>query len=147
MSLRPSILNKRLLNGCAGGFLGSSHGIPRLPLKSLSLLNRIKLTYPIRQIQTSKKMSSNQFSNTSVPGDKPADPYTAKNKDDEQSLSEKIEALSNFVSANKFGMMTTRASDGLLVSRCMALAAKVLISLDLCWDLSDSCTSIGSRWY
>lgn len=92
-------------------------------------------------------MSSNQFSNTSVPSDKPADPYTAKNKDDEQSLSEKIEALSNFVSANKFGMMTTRAPDGLLVSRCMALAAKVIISPDLSLDLSDSCTSIGSRWY
>lgn len=69
-------------------------------------------------------MSSGQFSNANT-GSKPADPYTAKNKDD-PTLSEKVEDLSNFISASKFGMMTTHTKDSnLLVSRCMALAAKV----------------------
>ncbi|OAL36416.1 hypothetical protein AYO20_04312 [Fonsecaea nubica] len=54
-----------------------------------------------------------------------ADPYTAKNKD-EPGLEEKINALNDFVRSSKFGMMTTRIADsGLLVSRCMALAAQV----------------------
>ena len=71
-------------------------------------------------------MSSGEFSNTNVSG-KEADPYTSKNKE-EPSLSEKVDALSNFVSACKFGMMTTRNNQsGQLVSRCMALAAKVRI--------------------
>jgi hypothetical protein len=69
-------------------------------------------------------MSSSNFSNANT-GSKPADPYTAKNKD-EPSLSEKVEDLSSFISACKFGMMTTHTKDSnLLVSRCMALAAKV----------------------
>jgi hypothetical protein len=69
-------------------------------------------------------MSSSIFSNTDT-GSKPADPYTAKNKD-EPSLSEKVEDLSKFISSAKFGMMTTHAKDSdLLVSRCMALAAQV----------------------
>ena len=64
------------------------------------------------------------FSNTNT-GSQPADPYKAKNKE-EPALSEKIQDLTNFISACKFGMMTTRAADsGQLVSRCMALAAKV----------------------
>jgi hypothetical protein len=71
-------------------------------------------------------MSSKGFSNTST-GDAPADPYKAKNKD-EPSLEEKIETLTAFVSSCKFGMMTTRSSDSkLLVSRCMAVAAKVYL--------------------
>ncbi|KIW93802.1 uncharacterized protein Z519_05117 [Cladophialophora bantiana CBS 173.52] len=53
-----------------------------------------------------------------------ADPYKAKNKD-EPGLEEKIAALNDFVKSCKFGMMTTRIADsGLLVSRCMALAAQ-----------------------
>jgi hypothetical protein len=69
-------------------------------------------------------MSSSNFSNANT-GSKPTDPYTAKNKD-EPSLSEKVEDLSSFISACKFGMMTTHTKDSnLLVSRCMALAAKV----------------------
>ena len=69
-------------------------------------------------------MSSKEFSNTST-GDAPADPYTAKNKD-EPALEEKIETVSAFVSSCKFGMMTTLNVDTkLLVSRCMAVAAKV----------------------
>jgi len=63
------------------------------------------------------------FSNTNT-GDKPADPYKARNIDD-VSLEEKVEGLSEFISACKFGMMVTRDSKtGALVSRCMALAAK-----------------------
>ncbi|TVY86043.1 Protein bli-3 [Lachnellula willkommii] len=64
------------------------------------------------------------FSNADT-GSKPADPYKAKNID-EATIQEKIEGLSEFISACKFGMMTTRhGSSGALVSRCMALAAKV----------------------
>jgi hypothetical protein len=65
------------------------------------------------------------FSNTDT-GSKPADPYTRDNKDTEASTQDKIEALDKFVNARKFGMMTTRdESSGQLVSRCMAVAAKV----------------------
>jgi len=70
------------------------------------------------------------FSNTDT-GDKPADPYKAKNID-EASLTEKVEDLSSFISSSKFGMMTTRiASSGLLTSRCMALAGKESGGIDL----------------
>lgn len=65
------------------------------------------------------------FSNTTVPGDKPADPDKATNLTDPD-LKEKIEDLVSFMESCKFGMMTTRIeSSGLLTSRCMALAAKV----------------------
>ena len=57
-------------------------------------------------------------------GDKTADPYTAKNIQD-PSLKEKVEDLVSFVDRAKFCMMTTKTEDGLLASRCMALAAKV----------------------
>lgn len=71
------------------------------------------------------KMSQKPFSNTEVPGDKPADPYTATNKS-EPELKEKVQDLVSFIESCKFGMMTTRiGSSGLLTSRCMALAAKV----------------------
>ncbi len=64
------------------------------------------------------------FSNTDT-GSTPADPYKAKNLDD-ASIKEKVEDLSEFISNCKFGMMTTRdGTTGRLVSRCMALAAKV----------------------
>lgn len=64
------------------------------------------------------------FSNTNT-GDKPADPYTQKNMDSPE-LSEKVNDLIAFVEKQKFCMMTTRIeSSGMLVSRCMALAAKV----------------------
>lgn len=68
--------------------------------------------------------SKMSFSNTDT-GDKHADPYKSKNKD-EPALKEKIEDLVHFVSNSKFGMMTTRIeSSGLLTSRCMAVAAQV----------------------
>lgn len=70
------------------------------------------------------------FSNADT-GNKPADPYTAKNKE-ETSVKEKVEDLSAFVDACKFGMMTTKdSSTGNLVSRCMAVAAKVCTSLSI----------------
>jgi general stress protein 26 len=51
--------------------------------------------------------------------------YKEKNKD-EPGLEQKIERLVSFVKTSKFGMMTTRIADsGLLVSRCMAVAAQV----------------------
>ncbi|KAK3670640.1 hypothetical protein LTR78_009475 [Recurvomyces mirabilis] len=62
------------------------------------------------------------FSNTDT-GSKTADPYTAKNKQ-EPSLKEKVEDLQAFVDKTKFCLMTTQTSDGLLASRCMAMAAK-----------------------
>ena len=65
------------------------------------------------------------FSNTDT-GNKHADPYKQKNKEDDIPLKQKIEDLVEFMDKCKFGMMTTRiAATVLLVSRCMALAAKV----------------------
>jgi general stress protein 26 len=65
------------------------------------------------------------FSNTST-GDKPADPYKEANKDDSPTVAERVEDLSKFMDSCKFSMMTTRDSaTNHLVSRCMALAAKV----------------------
>lgn len=65
------------------------------------------------------------YSNTSGAGDKPLDPYVAKNLD-EPTLKDKIGDLIGFVEKSKFCMMTTRiGTNGLLVSRCMALAGKV----------------------
>lgn len=81
----------------------------------------------LRRLSTKStvKMSQKAFSNTEVPADKPADPYTATNKT-EPELKEKVQDLINFIESCKFGMMTTRIeSSGLLTSRCMALAAKV----------------------
>ena len=70
-------------------------------------------------------MSQKAFSNTEVPGDKPADPYKATNLTDPD-LKEKVQDLVKFMEYCKFGMMTTRIeSSGLLTSRCMALAATV----------------------
>jgi len=72
------------------------------------------------------------YSNTDAPSNKSADPYKAKNLDTDASLKEKVEDLSEFIDACKFGMMTTRdGSSGMLVSRCMALAAKESGGIDL----------------
>lgn len=72
-----------------------------------------------------RNMSQKAFSNTEVPGDKPADPYKATNLTDPD-LKEKVQDLVKFMEYCKFGMMTTRIeSSGLLTSRCMALAATV----------------------
>lgn len=66
---------------------------------------------------------ASSFSNTDT-GIKNPDPYKEKNLD-HASIEDKVNGLSEFVSACKFGMMTTRETSGMLVSRCMALAAKV----------------------
>ena len=79
------------------------------------------------------KMSQKPFSNTDVPGDKPADPYKATNLT-EPDLKEKVQDLAKFMDSCKFGMMTTRIeSSGLLTSRCMALAAKVGFHVHTCY--------------
>lgn len=65
------------------------------------------------------------FSNADT-GSKPSDPYVEKNLEKNVELSDKVNDLIAFVDKTKVCMMTTRiASSGLLVSRCMALAAKV----------------------
>ena len=69
------------------------------------------------------------FSNTDT-GNKTADPYTAKNIQ-EPSLKEKVEDLVQFIDKAKFCMLTTKTSDGLLASRCMAVAAKEGNGVDL----------------
>ena len=56
--------------------------------------------------------------------DKAADPYKAK-QEEEPSLQEKHQDYARFVEKCKFCMMTTKSPDGVLASRCMALAAKV----------------------
>ena len=59
-------------------------------------------------------------------GDKPADPYKAKNTENEVPVKEKMEGLLAFIDKCRYAMMTTRdSSSGLLASRCMELAAKV----------------------
>jgi hypothetical protein len=72
------------------------------------------------------KMSSGAgFSNADT-GSKNPDPYKEKNKEEDLSLSTKISDLVTFIKGCKFGMMTTRDSkSGMLMSRCMALAAEV----------------------
>lgn len=63
---------------------------------------------------------------SNVPESKPADPYTAANKETGISLKQKVDDLRDFMTTCKFGMMTTRdAQSGHLMSRCMALAATV----------------------
>ncbi|KAK7729107.1 BLI-3 blue-light-inducible Bli-3 protein [Cytospora paraplurivora] len=71
------------------------------------------------------------FSNTDT-GNKPADPYKVANTETDIPLEQKVQDLSDFISAVKFGMLTTRdASNGKLVSRCMAVAAKESGGIDL----------------
>jgi hypothetical protein len=72
---------------------------------------------------------SSRTSNTDT-GNKPADPYKAKNMDD-PSLETKVKDLVAFVDKCKYCMMATHTpSSGLIVSRCMALAGKVLTQRD-----------------
>lgn len=54
----------------------------------------------------------------------PIDPYKAKNKDDDVPMEDKMKDLFNFIDQNQFCMMTTQTKEGLLASRCMALAGK-----------------------
>ncbi|PYH99723.1 blue light-inducible protein Bli-3 [Aspergillus ellipticus CBS 707.79] len=59
---------------------------------------------------------------------KPLDPYLAKSSEDPPTA-QKISDLKSFITATKYGMLTTLSSDDeLLASRCMALAGET--SLD-----------------
>jgi hypothetical protein len=69
-------------------------------------------------------MSTSGSISTST-GNHPVDPYKSQNFEDPP-LPQKIEDLTAFISQVKFGMLTTKQSDGdYLASRCMALAAQV----------------------
>lgn len=69
-------------------------------------------------------MSSDPTINTAT-GNHALDPYKTQNLEDPP-LPQKISELSAFITEVKFGMLTTKQSDGdFLTSRCMALAAKV----------------------
>ncbi|CAI7678971.1 unnamed protein product [Penicillium pancosmium] len=69
-------------------------------------------------------MSANATINTET-GSHSVDPYKTQNFEDPP-LIQKIEELSEFIEQVKFGMLTTKQSDGeFLTSRCMALAGKV----------------------
>ncbi|KAJ5872862.1 uncharacterized protein N7529_005215 [Penicillium soppii] len=75
-------------------------------------------------------MSADATTNTST-GNHPVDPYKSKNFEDPP-LPQKIEDLTTFISQVKFGMLTTKQSDGdYLASRCMALAAQENGGIDL----------------
>ncbi|KAI9727299.1 MAG: hypothetical protein M1828_006918 [Chrysothrix sp. TS-e1954] len=69
------------------------------------------------------------FSNTSD-APQPADPYKANNRE-EPGIKDKISDLIGFVEKCKFCMMTTQIANGMLASRCMALAAKEGHGIDL----------------
>jgi len=76
-------------------------------------------------------MSNSQTYSNADTGSKPADPYKETNLE-EVPLQTKVEDLVNFAEKSKFCMMTTRIEEsGLLVSRCMALAAKEGNGIDL----------------
>lgn len=58
-------------------------------------------------------------------GTHPVDPYKAQNAEDPP-LAQKVQDLVAFINQVKFGMLTTKQSEGdYLASRCMALAATV----------------------
>lgn len=73
-------------------------------------------------------MSAAGSINTST-GQHAVDPYKTQNFEDPP-LPQKIEDLAAFIAEVKFGMLTTKQSEGeYLASRCMALAAQVLLYL------------------
>lgn len=70
-------------------------------------------------------MSASNATVNTCSGNHPVDPYKTKNFEDPP-LPQKIEELSSFISQVKFGMLTTKQSEGeYLASRCMALAGQV----------------------
>ncbi|KAJ5291960.1 hypothetical protein N7478_001211 [Penicillium angulare] len=75
-------------------------------------------------------MSAAPSVNTST-GQHAVDPYKTQNFEDPP-LPQKIEELVEFISGVKFGMLTTKQSEGeYLASRCMALAAQENGGIDL----------------
>jgi len=113
-------------------FIQSSRSVPLLASKYSSVLTtfvrlesttRISPNRSFRNFQTSPAMSSG-YSNTNT-GSNPADPYVQKALEN-PSIREKIEDLVTFADKCKFCMMTTEmGKDGMMASRCMALAGKV----------------------
>ena len=121
----------------------SSMFVPLAPMRamgsrSLRTFTTATLTTAVRRTTTvrtnhtllhrrplSTTTPSMSFSNANT-GSQAADPYKQKNQEDPP-LKEKVEALTAFMDKCKFCMMTTRTADGALASRCMALAAKVLL--------------------
>lgn len=72
------------------------------------------------------------MSSTTGPSGQSVDPYKQANKEDDITLQQKIEDLTQFMDACKFGMMTTHdAETGKIVSRCMAIAGKESGGIDL----------------
>ncbi|CAG8000231.1 unnamed protein product [Penicillium nalgiovense] len=76
-------------------------------------------------------MSTTDANINTKTGNHPVDPYKTQNFEDPP-LPEKIEDLVEFISQVKFGMLTTKQSEGdYLASRCMALAATENGGIDL----------------
>lgn len=76
---------------------------------------------------------SNSISTTS--GNQAVDPYKSRNFEDVP-LQQKVDDLVKFASEIKYGMLTTKLSEGsdLLTSRCMALAGQVRMHMHItCW--------------
>ena len=124
----PGFLSKTTITPLSTSSSSSSLRIVSVLIQPSSRLipsnTTLQISHQIRQLSSTPKLKMS-FSNTTVPGDKPADPYKATNLTNPD-LKEKVQDLVSFMEACKFGMMTTRiGSSGLLTSRCMALAAKV----------------------
>ncbi|CAK3901774.1 probable blue-light-inducible Bli-3 [Lecanosticta acicola] len=64
------------------------------------------------------------------------DPYTQKNLE-EPSLKEKVEDLTQFIDRAKFSMLTTHSKEGVLASRCMAVAGKEGNGVDLIYHTNN----------
>lgn len=96
----------------------------------------------------STKMTSTHTGGACSTSHKHADPYKEKNLDLDTNLKEKVEGLVSFAEGLKFGLMTTRQNEsGMLVSRCMAVAARVLLyfsSKDTVQD-TDGFGTVGRR--
>ena len=76
-------------------------------------------------------MSTTGATINTTTGNHPVDPYKTQSLEDPP-LPQKIEELVKFISDVKFGMLTTKQSDGdYLASRCMALAATEHGGVDL----------------
>ncbi|KOS41209.1 hypothetical protein ACN38_g7925 [Penicillium nordicum] len=76
-------------------------------------------------------MSTTDATINTKTGSHPVDPYKTQNFEDPP-LPQKIEELVEFINIVKFGMLTTKQSEGdFLASRCMALAATENGGVDL----------------
>lgn len=127
-SSMASIVNRARLTQTLVPRLSSSSALPSasLPRPSLTQIFNSSIqahkTASKQIARTYRTTTANMsFSNTSVDN---ADPYKSKNLE-EPELKDKVEDLVAFIEKCKFCMMATRTKDGLIASRCMALAGKV----------------------